>query len=117
MARKTLRAKLDDKVKVRSKNECWPWAGAVLPYGYGVISHNGKMLSAHRVAYKLKHGKLPMTKKVLRSCLNSLCCNPRHMFLGSLADAHRLLGIQNRRRDLRRGKRYLTTRQKKSGRC
>jgi hypothetical protein len=112
VALKTLRERFDDKVDVRGSNECWPWIGATLPYGYGVISYNGKLWYAHRLAYKFKYGRLSNNrhKCVLRSCLNILCCNPKHMLLGSLADAHKLLGV--RRRDLRRGKRYVSTRQK-----
>ena len=108
---KSLKDKLEDKIQRRGKDECWLWTGATIGPGYGVISHENKMVPAHRAVYRLHHGRIPPTQKVLRTCLNQLCCNPSHLILGSLADAHALLGIQ--RNDLRRGSRTLTSRQRR----
>lgn len=112
--RKTLEEKFYPKVDRRGEDECWMWTGATLPYGpSGVLRHDGKMLYAHRVAYKLAHGRLAPYRNhnVLHSCENKLCCNPKHLFLGSLSEAHALIGVK-KRRDLRAGRRNLTTRQK-----
>lgn len=103
-----------DKVDQRSLDECWEWEGATYPYGYGAFWFEGSIQPAHRVAYKLTWGMIRpfRSHNVLRTCGNILCCNPDHLTLGSLKDAHALLGI-DRRSDLRTGKRYLTTRQKR----
>jgi len=117
MKRKTLEEKFVEKVEFGDADECWLWTGAKIPYGpTGVISHKGKLLNAHRVAYKLLSGQRLSTSRgqcVLHTCLNKLCCNPNHLFIGSLSDAHRLIGVTKKRTDMRRGKHFLTTRQKR----
>ncbi len=107
---KNLEDKITEKIHFGKGDECWPWVGATVGCGYGVVAHKGKMLVAHREAYRLRYGKLASTKKVLRTCKNRLCCNPEHMILGSLAEAHQLQRVK--RNDLRRGKWKLSDKQK-----
>lgn len=65
---------------------CWPWVGGRFPFGHGSFWLKGKNVKASRVAWVLKHGPIPAGQNVLHKCDNPPCCNPDHLFLGTLAD-------------------------------
>jgi hypothetical protein len=78
-------------VNIVGEGKCWPWGGAHTPFGHGHIMRraNGRTLKyfAHRVAYALTHGFAEITGKiVMHSCDNPLCCNPKHLSVGTQAD-------------------------------
>jgi hypothetical protein len=80
------------KVDKREPDECWPWTGAHLPEGYGLMYKSGRPRRWHRsnrLAYELLVGPIPDGLHVLHRCDNPPCCNPAHLFLGTQADNNR----------------------------
>lgn len=62
---------------------CWVWTAGRDSGGYGMLSYKKKSERAHRVAYLLKHGKIPHGKCVLHRCDNRLCVRDAHHFIGT----------------------------------
>jgi hypothetical protein len=67
---------------------CWKWSGRKLKDGRGVVWLNGKNVTAPRVAWYLKTGNFISDRSVLvcHTCDVPECCNPDHLFLGTVSD-------------------------------
>ena len=72
-------------VNILSPNECWEWSKYkyVGKGAYGRTKYGGKTWIAHRLAYYLTHGEIPIGLLVCHKCDNPSCCNPAHLFLGT----------------------------------
>lgn len=73
---------------------CWPWLCSTyvatsrhLPYGKTKLFGYGT--TAHRAAYILTYGSVPVEMNVCHTCDNPPCCNPIHLFLGDDFDNQR----------------------------
>lgn len=77
-----------EKVDRRSPDECWPWLGrARTSFGYGAFAiGRDRANRAHRIAWELTNGPVPVGLSALHRCDNPPCCNPAHLFLGTQAD-------------------------------
>ena len=73
-------------VDKRGPDECWLWKGYKNHKGYGSFGVKGRNTVAHRFAYELVYGPIPPGLFALHRCDVSSCCNPAHIFLGTLAD-------------------------------
>lgn len=75
------------KVKKGEPHECWPWQGYLKPSnGHGLTSYKGLPMHASRKAWFLTHGLPPHGFIICHKCDNKVCCNPDHMYLGTLED-------------------------------
>jgi len=76
------------RVKKGKPDECWEWTASKNPKGYGWFRPGSKgcPFHAHRIAWRIANGPVPVGLCVLHRCDNPPCCNPHHLFLGTQLD-------------------------------
>jgi hypothetical protein len=89
------------RVTRRGPDECWLWAAGrnsmirgtvVIPKklnGIGQLLNctvRNRHMLAHRVAWALVNGQIPVGGQICHRCDNGLCCNPAHLYLGDHHD-------------------------------
>lgn len=85
-----LESRFWDKVHRNAEDACWNWMAAKDARGYGRVGTSpGRVALSHRVAFELGTGESAAGKFVCHRCDNPSCCNPSHLFLGSVVDNNR----------------------------
>ncbi len=79
-------ARFWSKVSVIDDEFCWEWKACIGANGYGHFKIGRTPLGAHVVAYKIIKGEIPKGMLVCHSCDNPKCCNPNHLWLGTVKD-------------------------------
>lgn len=84
MTKRTVLDRFVEKFRVDDDSPCWLWTAARGGKGskdqqYGKFYVNGKLESAHRVAYWLFVGPIPDGLHIDHLCRNRQCVNPAHL--------------------------------------
>jgi len=65
--------------KVAKGDGCWMWEGNGRRDGYARFSIGGRMVPAHRFAYELAHGAIPVGIDIHHRCEEPGCVRPDHL--------------------------------------
>lgn len=88
-------------VKGATPDECWGWTGSTA-LGYGCltvgnrIDRTKKRTTINVLSWRINVGPIPEGKWVLHHCDNRLCCNPRHLYLGTAVENGRDARLRQR---------------------
>ena len=86
-----------EKVK-KVESGCHEWQASLNRLGYGKVYFRKKSsYPAHRAAYQLFKGQIPVGLFVLHKCDNRKCVNPDHLFLGDAVANIRDMDTKRRR--------------------
>src|SRR5258708_24762522 len=94
-------------IDIKGEDDWLEWKLSIDSGGYGQFTVKQKNYISHRLVYSLVKGD-PGELKVCHSCDNRICCNPKHLWLGTNQDnmddakskGRTLVGIKNPRATL-----------------
>lgn len=84
------------RTSTRKASGCWHWNQSLQTSGYGQLRIEGKSWLAHRASWVAHEGPIPEGLLVLHKCDNTVCVNPKHLFLGTHKDNNQDMVSKNR---------------------
>ena len=75
----SLEDRFSAKLRINARTGCWDWIGATQPTGYGQLWNGVRPEQAHRIAFKLFTGAIPVGCEIDHLCRNRGCVNPAHL--------------------------------------
>jgi len=98
------------KVEIKSRDECWPWIASKRKpsEGYGAFYVNGQHRPAPRYALILSGTEYIEGMLALHHCDNPNCCNPLHIYFGTIRDNENDKIKRNRRKGSKQSTSKLT---------
>jgi len=87
-ATRPIHERLWEKIDRRGPDDCWPWTGGRMSEGYGVIMRDDQRSArAHRIVLEETLGReLSQIELACHTCDNPWCCNPAHLWVGTVAE-------------------------------
>lgn len=81
----------------RNPDACWIWKGWRNTAGYGQLKIDGKLQMAHKMAWMLSFGRMPLPGMfLLHECDNPSCVNPNHLKEGTHSENMRDMRYKGR---------------------
>lgn len=83
-----LRKRFDQKWRLDTATGCWQWISSTskpwkqYDYSNGEFVLKGRKMKAHRMAWSIYRGEIPVGGYILHRCNNGLCVNPDHLYIG-----------------------------------
>jgi hypothetical protein len=72
--------------------------------GYGKVNFKGRIDRAHRIAWEITYGAIPQGLFICHHCDVRLCVNPKHLFMGTIADNNLDKKLKGRAKGINLGK-------------